>query len=241
MRKHAPPAVAARYFSKPARAEAEAKPQPPAQPKGPSSGTGFFVSDSGHVITNAHVVEQCSLLRLTDGRGETHSGPRIVAVDKANDLALLQIGGRPDAHASFRTGARLGESAYVFGFPIAPVLSKTGQFTVGNVASTAGIQTNTGSLQITAPVQPGNSGGPLLDGFGSVIGVVSGRLNDLRMLKDGGFLPQNVNFAIKSEVAMTFLSSHGVSVTTVAMPKALTSAEVATRAKAMSVFIECRN
>lgn len=99
---------------------------------------------------------------------------------------------------------------YALGFPYSGVLSGSVNFTSGNISSLSGIRNDTRYLQFTPPVQPGNSGGPLVDGEGHVLGVVTGRLADIEVLKASGPLPQNVNFAIRGELAKSFLKANNV-------------------------------
>jgi serine protease Do len=126
-------------------------PGPPAPAESPkeTSGTGFFVSPQGHVLTNAHVVDGCQTVQLIGPNGL--SIVRIVAKDSTNDLALLKSLLGPPKVAQLRTGVRLGEQVAAFGYPLLGVLSTTGNFTLGNVTSLTGVR------------EPGNSGGPLLD------------------------------------------------------------------------------
>ena len=106
---------------------------------------------------------------------------------------------------------RLGESVEAFGYPLADILSTSGNFSLGNISALSGLGDDSRYLQISAPVQPGNSGGPLLDQRGNLVGVVSSKLNALNvMLQKEGDIPQNVNFAIKASVAATFLQSNNV-------------------------------
>ncbi len=149
------------------------------------------------MVTNAHVVEDCRSARIRPGGGAPALA-RIVARDAANDLALLETDMRPSKVATIRPAARLGESVAVFGFPLSSVLASSGNFTLGNVTALAGLGDDTRFLQISAPVQPGNSGGPLLDENGNVIGVVTSKLNAVRTLARTGDIPQNVNFAIRA-------------------------------------------
>jgi hypothetical protein len=209
--------------------------------KGPTSGTGFFVSKDGHVITNAHVVEACTDgVLVTAGNGQP-TYARILAQDKTNDLALLKTTMSPSRFAAFRTSVRLGEGVAVFGYPFAGVLSTSGNFTLGNITALAGLSDDSRHLQISAPVQGGNSGGPLLDESGNLVGIVVAKLNALRvMIATKGEVPQNVNFAIKASVAATFLESNGVSPAAGAASEHRTNpADLADQAKAMSVFIVC--
>jgi S1-C subfamily serine protease len=155
----------------------------------------------------------------------------VVATDATNDLALLQTDTVPDAVPPISIRARIGESIYVYGFPLAGTLASSGNFTVGHVSATAGLNDDTRMLQISAPVQPGNSGGPLLDQFGNVVGVIVARL-------DGS--AQNVNFAIKSTIALNFLDTNRISPPSETHATALEPAKVAERALAFTVQVVCR-
>src|SRR5215475_10666290 len=93
-----------------------------------------------------------------------------------------------------------------YGFPYHGLLSTSGDFTLGNVTSLAGMGDDTRFLQMSTPIQPGNSGGPLLDMSGAVVGVVVSQLSAVNMMKVGNSVPQNVNFAIHSAVVTNFLS-----------------------------------
>ncbi len=110
-----------------------------------------------------------------------HGTARIVARDAKNDLALLHLVARPEAGTVrpvvFRsTPMELGESVYVLGYPYSGVLDNGVNFTSGMVSSSAGMDNDSTRFQITAPVQPGNSGGPVLDQAGNLLGVVVSRL-----------------------------------------------------------------
>jgi hypothetical protein len=151
----------------------------------------------------------------------------------------VKIGLLAENIASFNPRTRLGETAYAFGFPMAGLLATSGNFTTGNVSALMGDRNDVRLLQVTTPIQPGNSGGPLLDGSGRVVGVVASKLDTivaLRLLKD---VPQNVNFAIKSELALTFMSSHGVDYTLGHDETALPPPDIAVRARSISVMVEC--
>jgi S1-C subfamily serine protease len=144
-----------------------------------SSGTAFAVAP-GLLITNHHVVARCSSVDVvtTDGR----RGGSVLDADAQIDFALLRVSGIPSATARLRSprNIRLGESVTVFGFPLTGSLSSGGNFTTGVVSALRGFRDAPGALQITAPVQSGNSGGPLMDASGLVIGVVQAKLDALR-------------------------------------------------------------
>src|SRR5438132_5594034 len=116
--------------------------------------------------------------------------------DRQNDLALLPVTEPPRAdlrlqRANWRLSVRLGEDVVVYGFPLAGVLSSEGNVTTGIITALSGTGDNKDHLQLSAPVQPGNSGGPVLDRQGNVVGVVVSKLNDLAMVAAKGDLPQN--------------------------------------------------
>ena len=134
-----------------------------------------------------------------------------MARDTTNDLALLKTSGMSASVAGLRISVRLGEPVAAFGFPLAALLSSAGNFTRGDVTALSGLGDDTRFFQISVPVQPGNSGGPLLDARGNLIGIVTGKLNALKVMEaTGGDLPQNVNFAIKAPVLTNFLEANQI-------------------------------
>jgi S1-C subfamily serine protease len=241
-----PPPVPAPALAAPPRAAA-AEPSPassaeqkPQEKSGGSSGTGFFVARDGLVLTNAHVVNECAQIRVAVGRDNILPAD-IVARDVANDLALLKINHTPVRVAQIRSNVRLGENVEAFGYPLTGLLATSGNFTLGNVAALAGLGDDSRYLQISAPVQPGNSGGPLLDQSGNVVGVVSAKLNAMKvMVATNGDIPENVNFAIKASVAANFLQTNSVKFEVGEASQQLQPADVADQAKAMSVYVQCQ-
>jgi S1-C subfamily serine protease len=197
---------------------------------GRSSGTGFFVTADGYVVTNAHVVEGCDDPKVVCGLSEPIAA-QVLARDAANDLALLKVDFASDHVATLRAGVRIGEEIAAFGYPLQGVLAAGGNFTVGNVSSLAGVKNDSRHIQISAPIQPGNSGGPVVDQSGNVIGVVVSKLAD--------YTQQNVNFAIKVNVLSEFLDSHGVPYSTGANDNPLHGFELAGKAQSISVLILC--
>ena len=136
---------------------------------------------------------------------------------------------------------RLGEGIEAFGYPLTDVLAKSGNFTLGNVSALVGMGEDSRYLQISAPVQPGNSGGPLLDQNGNVVGVVSAKLNARppNLVKNVGDIPQNVNFAIRASIVTSFLDANSVAYSSGSATQTMQSADLADQAKAISAFIEC--
>ena len=142
--------------------------------------------------------------------------------------------------APLRLGTRLGEGVEAFGFPHSDTLATAGNFTLGNITALSGLGDDSRYLQISAPVQAGNSGGPLLDGSGNLVGVVSAKLDAVRMAMNSGDLPQNVNFAVKSAILASFLDANRVAYKVGTAGKALEPADIADQARAMSGFVVCR-
>jgi S1-C subfamily serine protease len=101
----------------------------------------------------------------------------------------------------------LGDSVSTLGFPNPELQGNAPKFTRGEINSLAGLRDDPHRFQISAPIQPGNSGGPLLDRSGNVVGLVQSTLNDARQLLATGLVPQNVNYALKSEYLVRFLQS----------------------------------
>jgi len=176
------------------------------EPQMTGSGTGFFITDDGYLISNYHVVKDAATVRLVTGAGVIDA--TVVKVDAANDLALLKTAGRftPLPIAASR-GVNLGCVVATVGFPniclqgFAPKLAK------GEIASLSGAADDPRYFQISVPVQPGNSGGALVDERGNVIGIVSAKLDASAALAASGALPENVNYAVKSSFLLSFLES----------------------------------
>jgi len=201
-----------------------------------STGSGFFVSPAGHVLTNEHVVSKCREVRVAGARSA-----RRIATDEKIDLALLKVTpGKPSA-ATFRggRGVRTGDDIIVAGYPLHGLLSSELNVTKGIVSALTGPADDRRIMQITAPVQPGNSGGPALDASGNVVGVVVARLDALKMVRRTGRLPQNVNFAISAGAARAFLDGHDVPYETARSDKPMPTADIAAKAKEFTVLVEC--
>lgn len=221
-------------------------PRPPesgSAQKRQQSGSGFFVSREGHILTNAHVVAGCTSAVAFTVEGERASPPFPVAIITRNgrdDLALLKAEARHvSGVAQLRADVRLGESVAAYGFPLAGLLSRMGNFTIGTVTSTRGLGDDDRLLQVSVPVQAGNSGGPLLDAKGAVVGVVMGKLNANKVAAAIGDLPQNVNFAIKAGVARAMLPSVLDNREAKAAPSPLKPEDLARRAQAITAGLAC--
>lgn len=207
---------------------------PPTQNEGSgtSYGSGFFVSRDGHIVTNSHVVEECTSI--------TAGGQPVALVDQSEvfDLAILK-GTSTEHFATFSDEpARLNSDVTAVGFPYAGMLGGL-NVTRGSVSAVKGFDNNAVRMQITAPVQTGNSGGPLISSDGSVVGVVVSKLDAVKVAAKLGDLPQNVNYAVRGELAKLFLVQNGVSPMVVPKGSPIAPEALAENAKRFTVFIEC--
>ncbi|MEM7123557.1 MAG: trypsin-like peptidase domain-containing protein [Pseudomonadota bacterium] len=199
------------------------------------TGTGFFITSRGEMLTNQHVIDGCLQVTVED-----YGVADVVAADPGNDLALLRL---PEADpdtiktAAFRDSPRVqrGETVVAIGFPLQGTLSSSGNITVGTISALVGFNEDIREYQFTAPIQPGNSGGPLLDSSGNVIGVVSSEL--VRGYDDVS--PQNVNFAIKTQIALIFLDSQDVAYQTATSTEELETTDIADSAEEFTHLVEC--
>jgi serine protease Do len=214
--------------------------RPNPQAKRISTGSGFLVA-ADRVLTNHHVVDGCAriIIRAADGRWLGAVPP--ARVDEKLDLALLAVPGLPGPALAFRSNppVRRGEGVVVYGYPLAGILSDA-VLTRGEINGLSGLADNRSQFQVSAPVQPGNSGGPMLDMQGHLVGVVVSKLNAQKLAQATGDIPQNINFAVKGEAALSFVQRAGLT------PKLAEStgpergaADVGEVAQRSTVFIRC--
>ena len=199
------------------------------------SGSGFVVNAvTGLLVTSHHVVENCRKVTVS-GAGISHENPLLAKVnarDLQNDLALVGI--PPNAaHGAARLSqsrrAVLGDTVLAVGYP----LDRTSLLNVtsGNVSAEFGLEGTANLFQYSAPVQPGNSGGPLLDSKGSVIGVAASKLS--------GHQVENVGFAVEVALVRALLDIHGVHYDLAKSGSEITPDRVATSAREFTVAVQC--
>jgi S1-C subfamily serine protease len=205
------------------------------------TGTGFVISANGHVVTNQHVVDGC----VGDIHGNLSGEPpitlRVVSSDETNDLALLQapISSIKEVATIRDKAIHPGDAVVAIGYPFHGLLTSDFTVTTGIVSSLSGVLNDTRFLQISAAVQPGNSGGPLLDSAGQVVGMVAAKLNALKFAKATGDMPENINFAIKTGALRDFLDNSVVSYQTSETRAELKTADIARNARAYTLLISC--
>ncbi len=235
-------AVKQRADANPGQVPVSKKPKRTPKSRG-SAGTGMMVSKGGHVLTNYHVVRGCTKITVTM-LGELETDANLLKSDKPNDLAILKVNTAvPDKNiAQFRVGRRLkaGEAIAVYGFPLPGTLSVSGNIVSGHITSLAGLRDDARFVQISSPIQPGNSGGPLIDSAGQIIGVVTAKLDELKFAGATGSMPQNVNFAIKSNVAMNFMDAHSIPYKTSSLEEEHTLTKLVEQAKNYTVHVKCK-
>lgn len=204
-----------------------------------ATGTAFWVSKDGFGITNHHVVDGCAEVRVKGREGLIS----VITADQINDLALLQITGGLSATALIaETPAKLrqGDDIVAYGFPLNSLLSSSGNLTPGVVSATSGLGNNSNQIQITAPIQPGSSGSPVMNKRAEIVAVVSMKLSDSKMAKATGSVAQNVNFAVSGQTLRAFLDANSVNYRTGGMfTFDKNTADIAEEAKKWTSVVEC--
>jgi S1-C subfamily serine protease len=169
------------------------------------TGTGYFINNSGTFVTNAHVVADAKSIEI-EFNSVTYT-PRLLAIDTANDLAVLDIDATTPSLALV-TSVNVGDEITVLGFPLIGLQGQEIKATFGNVNALSGIQGDIRLLQMDASVQSGNSGSPILNIYGNVIGTVTSKMSDLAMLRASGELPQNLNYGVKNAYLLPIAAEH---------------------------------
>jgi len=193
-----------------------------------NTGTGFFVNND-IVITNHHVTKDCKKIELI--RQGYKSSANILAIDTKNDLALIKAKVLNKKYLQFRAGKgiRIGDGVIVIGYPLGKLLGDGIKLTTGNISALTGLLNDTSTMQLTAPVQPGNSGGALLDNSGRVVGIIVARLKN----------QQNVNLAIKATMAQMFLDINNIDYTVSLYEEKKNVADIADEARDSIIQVVC--
>jgi TPR repeat protein len=172
-----------------------------------ASGTGVFVTTDGLILTAAHVVNGARAVKILTQQGLKSA--TVVTIDSTNDIALLKCDGQfPAVPVKNSKGAELGQPVFTIGFPDTQLQGFSPKMTQGEISSLSGVQDDPRDWQISVPVQPGNSGGPLFDSQGNTIGLVVGKLDAVITAQASGALPENVNYAVKSAYALPMLDPY---------------------------------
>ena len=170
-----------------------------------STGTGFAISSKGYIVTNYHVIEDASSIKVRGINNNFSSSynASVIASDKNSDLAILKINdskftslGTIPYTISTKT-SDVGSSVYVLGYPLLSTMGQEVKVTNGIISSKSGYNGDISSYQISAPIQPGNSGGPLFDNKGNIIGIINAKHK----------LADNASYAIKSNYLLNLIES----------------------------------
>ena len=214
------------------------KPQPtPDETRKVASGTGFYVSAEGHIVTNHHVIDGCQEMKV-------HSKGRVfdtvkIASDVQNDLALLQIEISPShVFALSQDSPYPLQNIIVAGFPFGHRYSSSLKFTQGIVSSLTGVGNNYSEIQIDAALQPGNSGGPIMDEAGNIVGVAVAKLALKQIVDDYGVVPENTNFGVKTSAVRNLMEGNQVPIKSPSTVKP-SKADLSRMATAGTVYLTC--
>ncbi len=169
--------------------------------------TGFFVSPAGHILTARHVVEQAARVEVI--HNEQSYPARVILQDESTDVAVLKIEAGESSCLPLASSAAVkpGDPVFTVGFPQVSVQGMEAKFTEGSISALSGMGNSPRFFQISVPVQPGNSGGPLVNETGEVVGMIVSRLDDMAALTATGAVPQTVNYAIKSSFILPLVES----------------------------------
>ena len=196
------------------------------------TGTGFALTNN-YVVTNYHVVEEAKSISIQGINGNFNNkyGATVVATDKINDLAILKVNGVNISNANIpysvnTTTSEVGEDVFVLGYPLTSTMGDEIKLTTGVVSSKSGFQGDVSLYQISAPIQPGNSGGPLFDSKGNIIGVVSAKHRGA----------ENVGYAIKASYLRNLMES---AISTNILPQAnrISAQNLSGKVKAVKNFV----
>jgi len=199
------------------------------------SGTGFYVTETGHVVTNQHVTHGCEYMLLNDEQ------LKVIKNDLVNDLAILKS--EKSAPNFLRISRKItpmkGEDILVLGYPYGKLTSSESKVTKGIVSALQGLGNNYSQFQIDAAIQPGNSGGPVFDSEGALVGITVATADYKFYEENFKSLPQNMNFAIKSNMLENFLSSVGIAYDKINVLEGKSQPEIVQAIDKATVYLEC--
>ena len=203
-----------------------------------ASGTGFYVSGTGHVITNDHVIDGCKNIKIQSKGSIVNT--RLLGTDTKVDLALLKADFKPAQYfAISNTPTEELDDIIVAGYPFGDSVSSTIKFTKGVVSSLAGIGDDYSQIQIDAALQPGNSGGPIIDEItGNIVAVAVAKLDYEKIIEDFGAVPENTNFGIKASAVRNIMRGNNVPSKTPST-KQIRISELRSLAKEATVHLTC--
>jgi S1-C subfamily serine protease len=173
-----------------------------------STGTGFFITKSGHIVTSSHVISNARSIKIVT-ESKTVLDAHVIKNDPANDVAILKVDYSPDHSLPLMLDnhVKKGEELVVLGYPLIGLQGQEQKATFGRVNSLSGIRGDTRFIQIDSPIQPGNSGGPVLNQYAEVVGIVTMTVDQAKAYENFGTLTQSVNYALKLDYLEPLLSN----------------------------------
>jgi len=177
-----------------------------------SQGSGFFINENGLIVTNEHVINGFKFLYIKSNQNKNYVA-EVLYSNKKSDIALLSPINSFKVPYWFDLDdnkPQIGEDVSVLGYPLSQVLGTDIRITRGIVSSKNGIKSDTKQFQISAAIQPGNSGGPILNNELEVLGIATSRLSDKYLFKYLDIIPQNINFGVKSLEVLSFFKSKNI-------------------------------
>ena len=174
-----------------------------------STGSGFIINDGRYVITNRHVIDKTGKIAIRTGTGEVRTA-RVLEIAKDDDLAILELSKPFPSSYSIAINqmgdANTGRSAVVMGYPMAGIIGwQQPSLTEGIVSKASGFKDNPTTFLITSKMNKGNSGGPIFDRQGRLIGIAVAKLDTTKIYEKKGTLPEDVNIGIKASRLINFL------------------------------------
>lgn len=162
-------------------------------------GSGFFVSPNGLIATSYHIVQDASEVKVTTQDGTVHIA-EVVSTSPSTDLAVLRVETQGQKFLSVGKSSEAGMGDWVFtiGYPVIDILGAAPKFTEGSISSLLGPQSEAAYIQVSIPIQPGSSGGPVANIKGEVVGVIASTAAIANFLNKTGSLPQNINWAVRA-------------------------------------------
>lgn len=206
------------------------------------TGTAFAVTSDGHLVTSAHLLKGAKEIKISAAQSGQSFNAKLVALDEGGDLALLKTELRtvPIAVSDF-SGVPNGLEVFALGFPLPSFQGKELKVTSGIINARTGLRGAPGSFQFSAPIQSGNSGGPVIAADGSMVGVIHGKLAAKpQASRASSEKPENVSFAADSNAVADFLALHGVYIIrqTIKLTKVLRPHEIFEQVQSSVFFVE---
>lgn len=193
------------------KSSSEGKKTKPSKESACSLGTGFIISGDGIILTACHVIKDCKKISVNQADGSLPA--RILAKDEENDIAILKVDGLASkTYLPFsKAEPKQGDKISTFGFPHSNIEGRDCKFSSGEISSLIGLGSDKRYLRLNLQISPGNSGGPLLDASNHIIGILTAKLDAIKMFEETGDLPTGVSYAVKNELILRLLNTSGLS------------------------------